>query len=292
MNLKLSFLAGATIALMSLVSTPATAGYSSGCTGTTSTTCVEDHSLSSNGSAVGASTTVSTNSGANSFGYSSWRLNLKDTPTTGAASTFWAYCIDPLTTSQLTTSYAAVSLGTYLNGTTSSYYAQQIGRSGYSGAGLSNSSTAQGIVLGNIQELFSHAYNDSLANATNAAAFGIALWEIIMQDGGSTNPGNTFSVSTGRVRDTTGDAAALRAQQYLTALADAPTEATAWTNIGLGASAAWNYTVFYDCTSPFSQTFITVTSGTNSTVPVPGTLALVGLGLLGAARTRRARKAA
>lgn len=235
--------------------------------------------------------------------YSQGALGLSD-----GSSSFWAYCIDPNTTAIFSPaqSYAVKSLDQYLDGTASSGYASQLTRpgSGYSGLGLSTNSATQTTVKDNLTELFSHAYADSLLNANNAAAFGMAAWEIIMQD---SNGSGVFASGLGRVRtsgsDTTyssgndgigapaGDSIEKRTQQYLAALSNS-SESTGWGNISLGTSTNWDYTVYVDLTSPFSQTFIRVTpgGGGNNQTPIPGTLALAGLGFFLTARFKQRGK--
>lgn len=204
------------------------------------------------------------------------------------SSTFMAYCIDPLTYFDSTQAYSTTTLDNFLNGTTSSGYASEIGRSGYSGYNLSNSSTTQSKVLADLKELYSWAYTDSQTSSAKAAAFGMAVWEIIMQDSGA--GGTSYSASAGQMRSlgsstgVTNDSVDVATGSYLTAL-----NSNNWTTL-LGASAAqtnWTYTVYYDPTSPFTQNFIKVTAPSTPSAPEPGSLALVGLALTGAYQARR-----
>lgn len=236
-------------------------------------------------SSAGSSTSYSTNGGAN-WGTYSPRVTLSD-----GSSTFQAYCIDPMTGVTFPNTFSVISgLDNYF-GTTTSAYATQIARTGYSGMGLSNDSATQTTVKNNLIELFSYAYNDSLANATNAAAFGMAVWEIILQDGSANNSGTGFAYNTGRLRNrgTTAsfdnDAVETRTAAYLSALSNNSWGTGATT--GLSTAASWNYTVYFDNSSPVAQSFIRVTpGGSGGNVPVPATLALAGLGLLMVGRAR------
>ena len=206
-------------------------------------------------------------------------------------STFWAFCIDPATGTSLPNPYSTLSLASFLNGTSTSGYAQQMGRSGYSGfSGLSTSSTTQSRVQSDLMELYSWAYNDAMSSATKAAAFGMAIWEIILQDGSST--GTTYAKTTGRMNSYGSSSSSLdsvdsQTDAYLSAL-----NTGNWTGL-LGAAATqtnWTYTVYFEnIASGASQTFLRVTT-TPTGVPEPATLALAGLGILGAVRFSRRNK--
>jgi len=213
--------------------------------------------------------------------------------------TFNAYCIDPYTGTSLPGTYTPMTLDSFTNGTTTSGYAGQIARGGYSAFGLSNSANAQMTVQKDIKELFSWAYTDATSgNTAKAAAFGLALWEIILQNGAAVggNGGTAYSRTTGSFTSTGGDSTSTNFgataaastdtveywfNSYLTAL-----NGNTWTSL-LGGSATqtnWTYTVYYDNVAPVSQTFIRV--GPQG-VPEPATLALVATALFGVCRFSR-----
>jgi hypothetical protein len=227
-------------------------------------------------------TNYTVNNAASYTNYDTGAMRLSD-----GSSSFWAYCIDPLTSVTFPNAYTSQSLSSFLNGSTTSNYANQIARAGYAGLGLSNSSTAQTKVLNNLTELFSYAYNDSISSAVKSAAFGMAVWEIIMQDWTPVAAGDGFSRTAGRVRSNgstsavDNDAREVQMSTYLNALSN-----NTWASIGLGTATNWVYTVYYDGTNPTNQSFIRVTPGT---VSLPGTLALTGLALAALAVVRRRR---
>jgi hypothetical protein len=232
----------------------------------------------------GTNTNYGVNNGAASSTYSPGR-NM----TYNGGSNFRAFCIDPGTGTILPSAYSTLSLDSYLDGTTTSAYQQQITRSGYgTWSGLSIAGATQTLVRNDLKELFSYAYTDALGSATKTAAFGMAVWEIILQDGGA--GGTTYARTSGRLTSygstsaNDNDVVEQQTNTYLSAL-----NTGGWAGIGLATATNWNYTVYFDGTSPFSQTFIGVTT---AGVPEPGTAALAALALMGAVRfSRRSPKA-
>jgi hypothetical protein len=232
----------------------------------------------------------STNSSAN-FSYMPGRYMQWN-----SGSTFQAYCIDPFTGTAFPGTYAQMTLDAFTTGGTSSSYASQIGRVSYSSFGLSKSTTAQTQVRNDIKELFGWAYSDATSgNTAKAAAFGLVLWEIVMQNWGTST--NAYSATSGTFTTlggdgtlnnfttseaTSADKVEYWVDQYLKAL----NGTIGWTTVlGAGASLKdWNYTVYFAGESPRSQTFISVTP---RTVAVPATLALAGVALLALAGVRR-----
>ncbi len=231
--------------------------------------------------------------GARSFTY---------TPSVGSSSTFWAYCIDPKTggVPNGTTNYSSTSLDSFLTGGSSSGYATQVTGTGYSG--MSTTAATQQNVLNKLTDLYSHAYLDAIGTAVpqgalgqstysaKAAAFGMVVWEIIMQDQVSGN----YSASTGRMRsngssNSNSDDIQTWTNAYLTAL-----NTGNWGNVNnsvdLTTVTAFQYTIWSDTPAPGRQNFLQVTlPGTGLSVPEPGTIALVGLALIGATRLSRRR---
>jgi len=213
-----------------------------------------------------------------------------------SGATFQAYCIDPFTGTSFPGTYSQISLDAFTSGAGSGY-AEQVSRGG-GYTGLSTSNAVQLQVRNDIKELFGWAYQDAATtgNTAKAAAFGLVLWEIVMQNFGAlpsassysrtagftTTGGDTTSGNFGATVASSTDKVEFWTEQYLRAL----NGTTAWTTVlGVGATLkSWNYTVYYDGLSPLFQTFIRVTPGT---VSAPATLALVGIGLVGLAALRR-----
>jgi hypothetical protein len=118
--------------------------------------------------------------------------------------------------------------------------------------------------LAEVTSLFGHAYADTVGNATKAAGFQLALWEVFNDD-------KSFSTGSVRTTGSTSLAAKAEAQRLLDAL---PT----WTTPG----TAYRLTIY---SNGAQQDFLAATP-----VPEPeaAALLLAGMVLLGAIARRRA----
>jgi hypothetical protein len=199
--------------------------------------------------------------------------------TYGGGSPFWAYCIDPKTIAGLpSTAYTMADLAVFMSDPNG--YAGQMTSPGYTGlSGYGNQSNTA-VVASRLRALYSYAFQDSFSNAQKAAAFGYAAWEIMGSPTASnlarTTGGGLLAVSDGSAD---GNAIATRVDQLLTAVNT--NTAAGWSAIGLNTAFSYVYTVYYDPAPHSTQNFLT------ARVSAPGTLALAGLGLLGAAFLRR-----
>ena len=198
---------------------------------------------------------------------------------------FWVYCLDPLTVYQSTATYNTSTLSDFMTlGGSSSSYNQLFTKTAYVNvgptkvaAGSAYSAQNTTTVLNNLVNLYSHAYNDSLSSATKSAAFQYAIWEV---EGDS-----SYSSTAGGLKTATTGAFKTQVDAYLTALTT-----NNWASVGgLNLSAVSNYTYTAYASNPLggSQSFLRVTP--SSTVPEPGSIALVSLALFGVAYTRRSK---
>jgi hypothetical protein len=252
-----------------------------------------------------ALTNTGVSSGANTFlnNFAGGATSTTTTTWTGwlslkanGGATFQAYCIDPLTTVGFPSGsiYTSASLSSFFSDVNG--YQGQMQSVGYTSAmaaGGYGYQSSHGVVQSRIENLYRYAYLDSLTSATNAAAFGYALWDI-MGSSTSANLSRTGSGLASAGSDATGvDTIETRINQLFTALNSGT--AAAWSAINLGTATNYVYTVFYDpstittnhlTSGHTSQNFLTVTQ-----VSEPGSLALAGLALFGVIVSRRKIKA-
>ncbi|KAF0161684.1 MAG: hypothetical protein FD157_4125 [Rhodocyclaceae bacterium] len=185
--------------------------------------------------------------GTQSYYVGSYNLQIQ-TP----ATSFQAYCVDPFqyaSTGYL--SYGKSPLASFLSGS-----AQK---------------------LADVSSLFAHAYANTIGNATKAAGFQLALWEVF-NDNKNLTSGSVYKTSQ------TNAAAVAEANNLLASLA-----ASTWTT----PAANYDLTMFSNAQKQdFLAAAPAVTPSTTSPVPEPeaSMLLLAGLGLLGLAlRSRRNR---
>lgn len=200
-----------------------------------------------------------------------------------SGSSFWAYCVDPLTNFVQGASYKTASLNDFVTGGGNSSYSRMFNGDFYVYINKAfpgtNDYKAQNTttVLNKLTSLYAHAYADSLTNATKSAAFQYAIWEI---EGDA-----SYSSTAGGLKTATAGSFQTQVDAYLSALTT-----NNWASVdGMNLSAVTNYTytTYVANTLGGSQTFLSVVP---SAVPEPSSIALLSLGLAGVAFTRR-RKA-
>ncbi len=247
-------------------------------------TAVHALTLGSTGTTVGASQ-LQLNNFSGGTSYSSQWLGAQQLTSDGG-SPFWAYCIDPKTSASFPSSvYTSSSLSGFL--ADSAGYQGQFTASGYSGLSGYGYQSNTSVVQSRLEALFSYGFADSLTSAVKAAAFGYAVWEIIGSPTASnlsrTSGSGLYGKSDG---STNGGLIQTRVDQLLNAV----NGTASWASIGLSTATNYIYTVYYDPVPHTRQNFLTVSLAPPSTVPVPGTLALIGVAVLGLWGVQRRRQ--
>lgn len=174
--------------------------------------------------------------------------------TESPAISFIAYCVDPFIAAQSSyLPYTKSTLASYLAGS-----AQK---------------------LADVGSLFSHAYAGSVGNATQAAGFQLALWEVF---------NDNKNLATGQIFKTSGtDTAALAAANAMLVSLSAASWAT--------PAANYELTMY---SNDQAQSYLAATPALTASIalaPLPepevAVVLLLGLGLLGLASYRRGRHA-
>ncbi len=230
--------------------------------------------------------------------------NANSTPNMGeftissATQSYQVYCLDPLRTFTNQT-YTTISLSNFLSTTNIAgsgaltNYQKEFTDTTYVNRGLTyntatpSSSTVWGVkslanastVLNNLTALYSHAFADSLKDATHSQGFQYAVWEVLLDQAGaySTSAAN-LQIGSGAVANFSTIAAG-----YLSAL-----NTGSWASVydigagsvNLSAVTNYNYTVFIPGSG--GQIVMAVNQ-----VPEPGALSLAMIALAGLAYTSR-----
>ena len=214
-----------------------------------------------------------------------------------AGQQFWVYCVDPLTTSKLASSYATSTLDSFMGVTLNSSGTATGGNGAASAyktlytsgayATVDNYEYQSGTVnlYNNLVELYSYAYKDSMTSNIKSAAFQYVLWELLGDAGSGvadpTKSGGAYFTNTNY------ELVRTQAEKYLDALNNA-NESFWTTSLGLSKSA-YNYTVYKSTASPSSQAFVAV-SDKPSSVPEPGSIALAFAAFGAVAYVRRRKQ--
>ncbi|MBB2486865.1 PEP-CTERM sorting domain-containing protein [Mitsuaria sp. WAJ17] len=258
------------------------------------------------GSALAYNTSLS-NTGTNRYSQADLQIGAytKGNQTMGASlindstagKQFWVYCVDPLTTSKLTSTYATATLDSFMGVTLNSGGVATGGNGAASAyktlftsapySTVDNYEYQSGTVslYNNLVELYSYAYKDSMTSNTKSAAFQYVLWELLGDAGSGvadpTKSGGAYFSNTNF------ESVRTQAEKYLDALNNA--NESFWTSsLGLTKSA-YNYTVYKSTSSPSSQAFLAV-SDKPSKVPEPGSIALAFAAFGAVAYTRRRKQ--
>lgn len=217
-----------------------------------------------------------------------------------ANTSFWVYCIDPLTTSKLSNTYATSSLDAFMGVTLGANGSATSGNGASSGyktlytsgsyATADNYEYQSGTVAlyNNLVELYNYAYKDSLTSNTKSAAFQYVLWELLGDASSNVaDPTKNGGAYIGASSNSAYEAVRTQAEKYLDALNNA--NESFWTSsLGLTKSA-YNFTVYKSTSSPSSQAFVSVTDKV-SNVPEPGSIALAFAAFGAVAYTRRRKQ--
>jgi hypothetical protein len=192
---------------------------------------------------------------------------------------FWVYCLDPLTTLVNGASYTTTSLSSFV----SNSYTALFSSSNYKNSGGYDAVSSTSTVLSKLEELYSHAYEDSKTSKEKSAAFQYAIWEIEGDTGKYKSNSGDLSF-----KNTNVDAGfATQVSLYLSALNN-----NTWGALNLSGVTNYIYTVYQSSALGKSQTVLSVVAQASSNkVPEPSTMLLLGIGMLALGASRRSAKA-